>query len=180
MAIQAKVTSTDALEAFRASLIVFRGKARKAVDEVTEEVSRTRMWLQHDQRIYWEGEYRRRMKALQQAEQELASARLTANNDSAMVVRQATVNKMRRAIVEVEDKIRRVKSWDQNYDSRADPLAKRLEGLRQFLDTDLPKAIGYLANAQKILEDYASGPAPSSEPVSAPATPSAPEPGEAP
>ena len=164
MANQAKVTSTDALESFRASLIIFRGKAKKSVDEVAEQVSRTRMWLQHDQRTHWEGEFRRNTRLLQQAEQELSSARLTSHNESAMAARQAAVNKARRAIAEAEDKLRRIKSWTQNYDSRVDPLAKRLEGLRQYLDTDLPKAIGYLANAQKILEDYASGlgPAPAS------------------
>jgi chromosome segregation ATPase len=182
MATQAKVTSTEALETFRASLIVFRGKAKKSVDEVAEQVSRTRMWLQHDQRTHWEGEFRRRTKALQQAEQELSSARLTAHNESAMMARQAQVAKMRRAIAEAEDKLRRIKSWTQNYDSRVDPLAKRLESLRQYLDTDLPKAIGYLANAQKILADYAGGPSPSSESSATPASeaPSATETGAAP
>ncbi len=182
MATQAKVTSTEALETFRANLIIFRGKAKKSVDEVAEQVSRTRMWLQQDQRTHWEGEFRRRTKALQQAEQELSSARLTAHNESAMMARQAAVAKARRAIAEVDDKIRRVKSWTQNYDSRVDPLAKRLESLRQYLDTELPKAIGYLANAQKILDSYASGPGPSSESASTPAseTPPTPETGATP
>jgi len=178
MANQAKVTSTDALDAFRSSLIMFRGKARKSVDEVTEEVRRTRMWLQHDQKSHWDGEFRRRTKTLQQAEQELASARLTSHNESALMARQAAVAKARRSIAEAEDKIRRLKGWTQNYDSRADPLAKKLESLRQYLDVDLPKAIAYLANAQKILEAYASGPAPSSEPT--PETPAAPETGAQP
>jgi predicted RNase H-like nuclease (RuvC/YqgF family) len=128
------------------------------------------MWLQHDQKTAWEGEYRRRNKALQQAEQELATARLSTHNESAMMARQATVAKIRRSITEAEDKIRRIKGWTQNYDSRADPLAKRLDSLRQYLDTDLPKAIGYLTNAQKILEDYAHGPGPALESVSTPET----------
>jgi len=178
MANQAKVTSTAALDSFRSSLILFRGKARKSVDEVTEEVRRTRMWLQHDQKTAWEGEFRRRNKALQQAEQELSTARLNTHNESALMARQATVTKIRRSIAEAEDKIRRLKGWNQNYDSRADPLAKRLDTLRQYLETDLPKAIGYLTNAQKILEDYASGPGPAPESPSVPET--SPEPGAQP
>jgi len=182
MANQANVSSTDALETFRASLIIFRGKARKSVDEVAEEVSRTRMWLQNDQKSLWEGEFRRRTKALQQAEQELASARLTTHNESALASRQAQVAKSRRAITEAEDKLRRIKGWNQNFDSRADPLAKRLEGLRQYLDTDIPKAIGFLANATKILDAYANAPGPSTETSSTPApeTSSEPTPGEQP
>jgi uncharacterized coiled-coil DUF342 family protein len=173
MATQAKVTSTAALDSFRSSLIMFRGKARKSVDEVSEEVRRTRMWLQHDQMTHWEGEFRRKTKALQQAEQELASARLGTQNESALMARQATVAKMRRSITEIEGKIRKLKGWIQNYDSRADPLAKRLDTLRQYLDTDLPKAIAYLANAQKILDDYSSGPGPvpATEATSNPETP---------
>jgi chromosome segregation ATPase len=180
MATQAKVTSTDALENFRASLIIFRGKAKKSVDEVTEQVSRTRMWLQHDQRTHWEGELRRNRKILQQAEQEMSSARLTSHNESAMMARQAMVNKAKRAITEAEDKLRRIKNWIQNYDSKVDPLAKRLESLRNYLDTDVPRAIGYLANAQKILEDYARSPGPIIESASTPAPETAVEPGATP
>jgi len=163
---QAKVTSTEALETFRSNLIVFRAKAKKSVDEVTDEVRRTRIWLQQDQKNHWEGEFRRRTKALQQAEQELTSAHLTKNNESAIMARQAAVAKSHRAITEAEDKIRRLKGWSQNYDSTADPLARRLESLRQYLDVDLPKAIAYLANAQKILDAYANAPAPEAAPAS--------------
>jgi len=49
---QAKVTSTEALDAFRSNLIVFRAKAKKSVDEVTDEVRRTRGWLQLDQKMH--------------------------------------------------------------------------------------------------------------------------------
>jgi hypothetical protein len=170
MATQAKVTSTEALEDFRADLIIFRAKSKKSVDEVVELVTRMRMWLQHDQKNLWEGEMRRRTKALQQAEQELGSARLTKNNESAMMARQAQVAKCRHAIAEAENKLRKIKGWTQNFDSQADPLAKRLEGLRQYLDTDVPKAIAYLANTVKILDSYAhgSGAPPSVESASTP------------
>ena len=167
MATQAKITSTDALDTFRASLIVFQTKARRSVNEVSDHVRQTRMWLQHDQRIHWEGECRRLTKALERAEQELTSARLARNNETAVMARQNTVNKMKRSLTEAGDKLRRVKTWHQNYDGRADPLARKLEGLRQFLDIDLPKAAAYLVNVQKILEAYSSASAP--EGVNAPA-----------
>src|SRR5271170_2137284 len=106
MANQARVTSTDALESFRASLIVFLAKAHRCVDDVSDEVRRTRVWLQHDQRVHWEGEFRRRTKLLGQAEQELMSARLTNDNEGAMMLRQAAVSRARRALGEAEEKIR--------------------------------------------------------------------------
>ena len=43
---QAKVTSVDALENFRASLILFLSKAKPALEEVMHEVVRTRLWIE--------------------------------------------------------------------------------------------------------------------------------------
>src|SRR5271156_2813035 len=118
MAIQAKITSTEALESFRASLIVFLTKARRSLDDAGDDVRRTRQWLQHDQRVHWEGEFRRRTKRLEQAQQELMSARLGAssNQQSALMLRQAAVAKAQRELVEVEEKLRKLKAWNQNYD----------------------------------------------------------------
>src|ERR1700722_5255165 len=104
MANQARVTSTDALESFRAILIFFLGKARRSIDDVSDDVRRTRQWLQHDQRVFWEGELRRRIKAQDQAQAELASARLGGSNqESALMARQAALNKAKRAVGEAED-----------------------------------------------------------------------------
>ncbi len=172
MANQARVTSTDALESFRASLIVFLSKARRSVDDVSDDVRRTRQWLQHDQRIFWEGELRRRTKALEQAQQELMSARLASHQESALMARQMAVNKAKRALGEAEDKIRKVKTWAQNFDNRADPVLKRLESLRELLNQDMPKAISYLVNAQRTLEAYADTQAPAAGTAPAAAPPS--------
>ena len=45
---QAKVTSIDSIEQFRAALILFLTKARPTLEEVIAEVTRTKQWLQHD------------------------------------------------------------------------------------------------------------------------------------
>jgi DNA repair exonuclease SbcCD ATPase subunit len=162
MAIQAKVTSTDALESFRAKLIVFINKARTSVDDVTDEVRRTRSWLQIDQPSRWEGEIRRRAKALDQAQQELRNAQLGGNQEAAVQTRQAAVNRARQAMAEAEDKLRRVRKWNQNYDNTSDPMVKRLDNLRQFVSDELPKAVAHLRNVQKVLEAYADTDAPDS------------------
>ncbi len=175
MANQARVTSTDALESFRVSLIVFLTKAQRCVDDVGDEVRRTRAWLQHDQRVHWEGELRRRTKLLGQAEQELMSARMTGNNEAALLLRQRAVAKARREIEECEEKIGALKRWTRNYDTSVDPAAKKLESLRQFLTIEMPKAIAYLANAQKTLDAYAAAQAPSTETSPATTTPVEPQ-----
>ena len=179
MSNQAKVTSIEALESFRAALIVFLTKARRSLDDSNEEVRRMRQWLQHDQRTHWEGEFRRRTKQLEQLKQELMSARLgaDAHQQSALMARQMAVAKAQREIAEVEGKLRKLKGWGQNYDTMTDPIVKRMDKLRQTLD-DLPKAIAYLTAVQKALNAYADSagsapaavlePAPLSEPESEP------------
>ena len=161
MSTQARVTSLDALEAFRSNLILYLQKSRRAVDDVGDEVRRTRVWLQTDRRIYWEHEIRRRAKVLDQAQQELMTSRLTGHKE-ALLVRQSVVHKAERALRESEDKLRCIKHWTREYDSLADPALKRLESLRAFLDLDMPKAVAFLANTQKILEDYSQGMTPAS------------------
>jgi DNA repair ATPase RecN len=191
MATQAKVTSTEALEAFRAKLIIYLTKARRALDDAGEEVRRMRQWLQHDQRMHWEGELRRRTKRLEQAQQELMSAQLSSHQAGAVMARQMALIKAQNELVEAEGKMRKLKAWNRNYDTVADPVVKRMDRMRQSLD-ELPKAILYLAAVQKTLEEYAdsAGPAsvnepatpesagegePATVPVTAPSSPSEPE-----
>jgi hypothetical protein len=153
MAQQVKVTSLDALEAFRSNLILFIAAARDRVDEVREEVRRVRMWLENDRWVYWEGEIRRRQRALGLAEQELFSARLSNLRDDTSVQEQA-VRKARRAVEEAEEKLRAVKQWLRRYDSMVAPLSKRLDSLGFIVDQDLPKAVAFLVQAQMTLEAY--------------------------
>lgn len=159
MATQVKVTSIDALESFRASLIVFLTKAHQSLDEVGDEVRRTRLWLQNDQRLHWEGELRRRRRTLDQAQQELLSARL-AELRSTTSAQQTAVLKAKRAVADAEDKLRTVKLWNRDFESTSDPLLRKLQSLRFFLDHDMPKAIAYLMQAQKTLETYTMTPTP--------------------
>ena len=154
MSDQAKVTSLDALERFRADLIIFITTAHRCVDEAGDEVRRTRQWLQGEQRTHWEGAARQRKRVLDQAEADLYSARLSGLKDRTIVQEEA-VRKAKRAMAEAEDKLRVLKKWNRDFDNNAGPLVKRLEGMRYFLDHDLPKALTFLVQAQKTLESYA-------------------------
>jgi hypothetical protein len=163
---QAKVTSIDALDALRASLIIFLTKARRSLDDAGDELRRMRLWLQHDMRTRWENEARTCRRVLEAAEQELFSAKLSGLRDN-LALQQNAVRKAKKALEHAEEKLRNVKAWNRNYAGVADPLAKRLEGLRHFLDFDLPKGITYLVQAQRTLEGYAETPSPALPPTTA-------------
>ena len=168
MATQVRVTSLDALEALRSALIIFLTKSRRSLDDARDDARRTRQWIQHDQRFHWEGQVRQRQKKLDQVEQELLSAKLSGLRDN-LVFQQNAVRKAKAALVEAEEKLRTVKRWARDFDNAADPLLKRLEGLRQYLDFELPNAITYLVQAQRTLEAYTEGPAPEAAAIVPPA-----------
>ncbi len=151
---RAKVTSLEALEAFRARLIVYREKAGRVLDEVSDNVTRTRLWLETDRPAYWHNQIRRLSRELEQAQQELFSARLSGLRDSS-INQQMAVQKLRRAIREGEDKAKTVKQWQRQFDTRIEMPARQAEKLRHFLEHDLSKAIAFLNEAIKSIAAYA-------------------------
>lgn len=151
---RAKVTSLEALEAFRARLIVYREKASRVLDEVTDEVTRTRLWLESDRPAFWQNQTRRLGRDLEQAQQELFSARLSGLRDSS-ISQQMAVQKLRRAIQSAEDKTKTVHQWQRHYDTRVEMPARQAEKLRHFLDHDLSKAVSFLNEAIQSLAAYA-------------------------
>ena len=73
---RAKVTSLEVIEDFRAKLIIYRDKAGRVLDEVSDEVLRTRLWLEGDRQTHWQNQIRRLTRELEQRQQELFSAEL--------------------------------------------------------------------------------------------------------
>jgi chromosome segregation ATPase len=161
MAEKAHVTSVEALDAFRASLILYVSKARPTLEEASADVLRTRLWLQNDQRLHWENQVRRRAKALEQAQQELASARLSNLRDEKSAEQNA-VRKARQALDEAEAKLKLLKQWNREFDNRVEPLVKQLEKLHTVLANDMVQAAAYLAQAVNTLSAYAEMSSPSS------------------
>ena len=156
---QAKVSSIEALDTFRSDLIVFLTKSKGALDEVSEDVRRLRNWLEIEQTNRWQAEIKRRRRKLDEAQQELFSAKI-ATFTKATTLQEAAVIKARRSMYEAEEKLRTIKKWIRNFDSHVEPLARKLEGLRQFIGNDMPKGVAFLSQAQRTLESYAEVAAP--------------------
>jgi len=151
---RAKVTSLEALEDFRAKLIVYRDKASRVLDEVADEVTRARLWLETDRPAHWQNQIKQRTRELEQAQQELFSAQLSGLRD-ASYTQQAAVNKCRRAIRDAEDRVKLVKQWQRQFDQRVEAPARQVEKLRHSLATDLGQAVAWLNEATKTLTAYA-------------------------
>jgi hypothetical protein len=154
MADKAQITSVEAIESFRASLIVFLSQARPVLDEVANEMSRMRLWLQNDQRMFWEQELRRRERRLEEAKQELFNATISSLQTGTAALLQMTVQRTRRAVDEAEAKLKLLKRWDKELDNRSAPLMKQIEQLQGFLATDMARAVAYLDQALRALDAY--------------------------
>ena len=151
---QAHVSSVEALEAFRTSLILYLNKARPTLEEVSSDVLRMKLWLENDQRVHWENQVRRRIKELEQAQQALSSAQMS-NLRDATAAEQMAVHKARRAREEAETKLKTLKKWDREFESRVEPLAKQLQKLHTLLSHDMLQANAYLLQAITTLAAYA-------------------------
>ena len=163
MAEQARISNLDAIESFRTALIIFISKTRQSLETAQDAVKKTRSWLQLEQPAYWSSQIKLRQKKLDQAQQELMSARLSDFVDTPSM-QQMAVRKARAALEEAQAKLQRTKAWARDYDRTVDPLARKLDSFRDFIENDLALANAYLVEIQKILDAYNETPAPAASP----------------
>jgi hypothetical protein len=78
---------------------------------------------------------------------------------------QMMVHKARRALEEAEAKLKLLKYWNREFDSRAEPLVKQLQKLHTLLAHDMVKAGAFLTEAIHTLTAYAEIAPPSAVPV---------------
>ena len=165
----ARITSVEAIEAFRADLLVYLEKARNAIEEVGEEINRTRAWLHDDRGPHWAQQIKRRTIALQERQQELFSAQLgeKQRNIQAELV---AVRRAKQALEEAELKVKTIKRWVRDYPAEVEPRARHAELLRATLVNDMGKAVLFLTQSLDALHAYAAMKAPALEVPAAPAT----------
>ena len=169
MSDQVKISSIDALEAFRSDLIQYIAKARVALEDMEGDVRRTQTWLDTDRAQHWGGQIKLWTKNLHQAEQELYSANLT-SPQAANAFQKMAVLKAKRKLDEAEDKMRVLKKWRQTFENRATPLLRQLDPMFYLVGQQLPKGVFALGESIKALQAYAE--------KSTPTKPAAPAPTE--
>jgi hypothetical protein len=150
----ANITSFEAVEAFRAQLIVYLTKVRPLLEEISSEIIRLHQWLDSDQRRHWENQFRLRSRKLEEARAELFSARLSKLQE-ASALHYMAVQRAERAVRETESKLSMVRKWSRDLESRASPLIKQTEQYQTFLATEMPRALAHLESVIQTLESYA-------------------------
>jgi hypothetical protein len=151
---RARITSLEAIETFRNSLILYLEKARGTLDEIADTAMRTRLWLENDRHVYWEAQIRRRARALEQAQQELFSARLSKLREVTQA-EQMAVLKAKRELTEAESRLAQVKQWTRQFESRIAPLANDVDRLRDVLVHCRDHGVASLTKTISTLAAYA-------------------------
>jgi hypothetical protein len=137
MADAANVDSIEALQDFRAAWVRFLEDAKNALTDVDFELTRATEWLNHDRRLYWAAEVRRRNQDLADAKSELHRKKLGRMHghhpDTSAEDKALRIAKVR--FEESEEKVETVRSWipelqheAQEYRSHANPLGDMIEG----------------------------------------------------
>ncbi|MBL9136306.1 MAG: hypothetical protein JNK85_10575 [Verrucomicrobiales bacterium] len=173
MSERAQVRSVEAIDAFRSHLILYLAKVKPVLEEVGADLQRMQLWLESDQRLYWERETHRRARRLEEAQQALLSSRLSGLRE-ASAVEQAAVHRAQRDLEEAREKQRRLKRWSRELGPRTQVLVKQLGTLDSFLAQDMSRAVAWLTEALRALADYSelrvgAGPSHRESPEAAPA-----------
>jgi hypothetical protein len=150
---RAQVTSLEAIETFRAKLLIFMTKTRAALEEAADEAQRTQSWLENEKRPHWEHECRRRARELDEVQQELFSAKVS-RIQTKTAAQLLAVERAKRALREAEEKRDNVRRWVREFSNRADPLVKQVEQFLGFVTTDLVKAAAHLRSVLRTLDAY--------------------------
>jgi len=138
---QAKITSVEAIQAFRSALVVYLAQMRPVLEEISSEVLRTRSWLEDDRRRFWLQEMRRRSRQLEDAQQELFTAAISQMGDTKSF-QQLAVQKAQREVRAAEEKLGVLKKWDRD--------------LHGFLEVEMERAVAQLDQTIRLLDAYRS------------------------
>ena len=164
---QAKITSVEAIQAFRSALVVYLAQMRPVLEEISSEVLRTRSWLEDDRRRFWLQEMRRRSRQLEDAQQELFTAAISQMGDTKSF-QQLAVQKAQREVRAAEEKLGVLKKWDRDLDNKTGPLVKQMEQLHGFMDVEMERAVAHLDQTIGLLDAYRSVGAQPAQPTGEP------------
>jgi len=155
MADKVNISDIEALDRFRAQLLVFIEKASMSLDEVSDEVRRTRVWLQSEQKTHLARDMAKVLKEIENLEFELYSARLAKATERVSGI-QMTLRKKKEQVRELEEKQRAVAAWERNFDATVLVAARKIEALRSILSIEMNNAQLFLKQAAAALHDYTS------------------------
>ena len=156
MSSQADVRSIEALKEFRAALALYSEEAQGALGAVKMEARRTVQWLQHDRKLHWSEQIKRRREQVASARAEVARRRLakTPEHTPAFSEQKELLRKAEAGLREAELKVALIKKWEPALQLAVLELHASIRRIGDLSGADVPRGSMLLGRLVDALEAY--------------------------
>ena len=152
----ARVTSIDAIVAFRAAVIAFLDRGPAALGSLRQETHRTMMWLEQEQPRYWQEELRKGYDRIASARTALDACRMrtVAGHRSACIEEQVALRKAKERVDYCQEQADITRRWALRAREEADEFLGKIAPLDRSFQQDVPNMVALLERMILAIEAY--------------------------
>jgi hypothetical protein len=152
----ANVTSIEALRSVKAALVKFCADVDSALVAMELEARRPLEWIDGDRARYWPQQARRASDMVNEARQALerCQIRISSEDHPSCYDEKKALEKAKRRLQLAEERVRSVRRWSSEMQKATEDFAMQAARLRNFLETDLTKAIAAAERMSAALDKY--------------------------
>ncbi len=157
MSSTANVTSVEALRGLRAALVKFGEEVEAALVALDLEGRRPVEWVEMDRARYWPQQGRKAADRLSEARLTLerCEVRISGEDTKYCYDERKLVEKAKRRLELTEEKTQATKRWKVEMRKHHEEFQVQIAKARQYLESDLPRAIAALDRKLEALGRYA-------------------------
>lgn len=156
----ARVQSIDALKAFKASLWKFGEVAGRVLTDADGEMQRMLIWLEAEQRSYWQGQIRKRSELVTRARDAMLSKKLYKNVDGTRptaIEEEKALKLAIRRLEEANQKFENVHQYTRRLQKEILLYRGQVQRLTNSVQIEVPMTASHLDNLVTSLEAYLAG-----------------------
>ncbi len=153
----ARVTSIDAVRAFRLALLEFADSIEDALTGLDLEARRGVDWIETDRARYWPAQLHKSHDEVTAAKSNLERRKMHLGNSETprCYEEKKAVEVARRRRTTAEQKVAAVRHWVRAIRHEADEFGGKMSNMRHHVEGELPRAVAALDRILAALEKYA-------------------------
>ncbi len=155
MADRARVSSVEALAAFRPALVKFQEETAAALTSAESDAGRTALKLRNQLEPYWKKECRVRREELTRAKGKVSAKQASKSNDERTTVdEKKALEKAKRRLEYAERKLEVTRVWARRLEKEQDEFRSKIGGFKAVVDQQMPRAVFELDRVIRTLDEY--------------------------
>jgi len=153
---QARITSVESLDRFRAAVKEFQLSGLRALGSMSQDVQRMQSWIDHEQPPVWRIRIRKIEAEVNNARSDLERARISRPNDSPRMFldMQKALQKAQRKQRQAMERVQLLKKWSRTIDHEGMLLRAGTQSLSTMLEVDMNQLAAKLKALSRHLEAY--------------------------